>query len=126
MTTDPWLDIEKELMTTDPWLHILEQLEPNYYSYKDSLEQNSRFEIKLSDFESEHCYICIQQINDHNFGPVRCTNEFKEKYMWTAKQLVSWPNCYQICDINSKWQWHFKYRKDAEKFKTLFTLKWAQ
>lgn len=41
---------------------------------------------------------------------------------WTEDKLKEWPDCNRKAwDI-----WDFKHRKDAEKFITMFYLRWAQ
>jgi len=52
-------------------------------------------------------------------------NDFDQLYKaveWSVKQLETWPNVTRT----SYFEWSFKERASADKFKTLFTLQWAQ
>ena len=40
---------------------------------------------------------------------------------WTISTLTTWPDCTRMGYDT----WYFKYKRDAEKFNTLFQLKWA-
>ena len=40
---------------------------------------------------------------------------------WTINTLVTWPNCTRMGYDT----WYFKHKYDAEKFNTLFQLKWV-
>ena len=104
-------------MTADPWIHMLKQLEPEYDKYKDIAEYGQpKFMIDLiPDIKGK---FQIRIYDDWNLD----SKEFDESLIWTTEQLATWPNCRRIA-----WgRWQFKTRKDAEKFKTLFTLKWAR
>ena len=104
-------------MTTDPWIHMLQQLEPAYFRYKDIMDRGPTFKVNISRRRhngsyqiriAEEWYLDLEQNNI--------------VINWAAEQLASWPNCKR-----KSWDmWDFKHRRDAEKFKTLFTLKWAQ
>lgn len=104
-------------MTTDPWLHILQRIEPEYNKYKDIMEYGRpKFMIAFALLDNKKCQMHIQ--DDWSLT----SREFDEGINWSKEQLASWPDCQQVT-----WnKWQFKHRKDAEKFKTLFTLKWAQ
>jgi hypothetical protein len=41
---------------------------------------------------------------------------------WTVTTLGTWPNCTRM----SYDTWDFQHKRDAEKFTTLFQLKWAE
>lgn len=104
-------------MTVDPWLHMLQQIEPEYFRYKDIMVQGPNFKVDLSRLSNNKYEILIREVHGLvEFG------DLDEKCVWAADQLESWPDCRRVA-----WdRWEFKYRKDAAKFKTLFTLKWAQ
>jgi hypothetical protein len=104
-------------MTADPWIHMLKQLEPEYDKYKDITEYGQpAFMIDLiSDIKGK---FQIRIYDNWNLD----SKEFDVSIFWATKQLATWPNCRRIA-----WdRWQFKTRKDAEKFKTLFILKWAR
>ena len=104
-------------MTVDPWLHMLQQIEPAYFRYKDIMVRGPNFKVELSRLSNNKYEILIREVHGLvEFG------DLDEKCVWAADQLESWPDCRRVA-----WdRWQFKYRKDAAKFKTLFTLKWAQ
>ena len=104
-------------MTVDPWIHMLKQLEPEYDKYKDIAEYGQpKFMIDLIPDIKGKFQILIY--DDWNLD----SKEFDESLIWATEQLATWPNCRRIA-----WaRWQFKTRKDAEKFKTLFILKWAR
>lgn len=104
-------------MTTDPWIHMLEQIEPAYHKYMKILNEGIKFKVELIRISNNKCQIHIRELEGLiEFG------ELDEKCVWAADQLNSWPDCHRV-----SWdRWQFNHRKDAEKFRTLFTLKWAQ
>ena len=60
--------------------------------------------------------------NDESVTTMSIGIKLDERVEWACEQLVSWPDCYQVA-----WdRWEFEHRRDAEKFKTLFMLKWDQ
>ena len=104
-------------MTVDPWTHMLNQLEPAYDQYKDIAEYGQpKFMINLIPDIKGKFQILIY--DDWNLD----SKEFDESIFWATEQLATWPNCRRIAFD----RWQFKRRKDAEKFKTLFILKWAR
>ena len=104
-------------MTIDPWQHMLHQLEPAYDKYKDIIEYgHPKFMINLTWDTNGTFQIRIS--DDWNLD----SKEFDEGIIWATEQLATWSDCRRVA-----WdRWEFKRRKDAAKFKTLFTLKWAQ
>ena len=104
-------------MIADPWIHMLHQIEPAYDKYKRIMDEGPRFKVELSLLSNHKCQIIIREVEGSiEFG------DLDEKCEWAADQLKSWPDCQRVA-----WdRWRFKYRKDAEKFRTLFTLKWIQ
>jgi hypothetical protein len=101
-------------MTTDPWQHMLLAIEPAYKQYKAIVERGPKYIIDFSLVGDNQWQIRIREENDLGNIDERCE--------WAAEQLSTWPNCRRVA-----WdRWRFKHRRDAEKFKTLFTLKWAQ
>lgn len=100
-------------MTTDPWEHMLLAIEPAYEKYKEIVERGPKYIIDFSLVGDQQCQIRIRE--EHSLG------NLDERCEWAAEQLSTWPNCRRVA-----WdRWRFKHRKDAEKFRTLFTLFWA-
>jgi hypothetical protein len=103
-------------MTTDPWQHMLLAIEPAYFTYKDIMDRDTQFRVDISQLSNRSYQIHITEEwyldSEQNNIVIN----------WTTEQLSTWPDCRRI-----SWDmWEFKRRKDAEKFKTLFILKWAQ
>ena len=106
-------------MTTDPWQHMLYQIEPAYDQYKEIVERGPKYIIDLTQDKKGKSQLCILEENNLLTSGL---GGLDEKCKWAEEQLASWPNCRRIA-----WNiWEFKHRQDAEKFRTLFTLKWAQ
>ena len=104
-------------MIADPWIHMLQQLEPAYDNLKRIMEEGPRFKVDLNCLGNNKYQINIREVE----GSIKF-RELDEKCEWAADQLKSWPDCQRIAlDM-----WQFNYRKDAAKFRTLFTLKWAR
>jgi hypothetical protein len=112
---------------TDPWIAVITALEPEYQKFKQMSEsvptvsctvfkKNFRNWIRIHEdwdetpAEEHHQYNTV----DHS--------AVEEKINWTIEQLASWA----FVSRQSYDQWAFIRKRDAEKFKTLFTLKWAQ
>lgn len=56
------------------------------------------------------------------YGTTIDPDVLNEAIDWTTDQLASWPNVRRM-----SWQdWDFKFRSDAEKFITMYYLKWAE
>ena len=106
-------------MIVDPWLHMLQRIEPEYSKYRDiMIYGRTNFKVELSRLSNNKYEIRIHE--EH--GVVFEFGDLDEKCVWAANQLESWPDCRRVA-----WdRWQFKHHKDATKFKTLFTLKWAQ
>lgn len=104
-------------MMSEPWIHMLRQMEPKYDLYKDIVEHHRlSCIVDLNPLINGKWEIYIR--DEWNLGSV----EFDEIINWAAEQLTSWTNCHRV-----SWdKWQFKTQEDAEKFKTLCILKWAQ
>ena len=109
-------------MIADPWLHMIQQFEPVYDKLKRIMEEGPNFKVELNRLGDNKYQILIREVHTwHTIGLVEF-GDLDEKCVWAADQLELWPDCRRVA-----WDmWQFKYRKDAAKFKTLFTLKWAQ
>jgi hypothetical protein len=107
-------------MTIDPWQHMLEQIQPTYKHWRDLLEEGPVFVVnihKTPNFGKLGWRIRITEQNGFSYH-----EGFDECIEWATVQLALWPDCKR-----KSWDmWDFKHRRDAEKFRTLFTLKWAQ
>lgn len=106
----------------DPWKHILKALEPKIEVlavmldhgpkiYPDITQRGRNWEIRLQEgWDTEL-----------DFQPLIGGDKLGEAVNWTTEQLENWQGVKRMSyDI-----WQFKRKKDAEKFQTLFNLKWA-
>lgn len=115
-------------MTTDPWEHILLSIEPTYFKWKDIMERGPRIAIEIKPLSQVtwklQMHIVERWPSDVNMAAMfhDSSNKLDERCNWASEQLESWPDCKRVA-----WdRWEFKHLHDAQKFKTLFTLKWAQ
>lgn len=112
--------------TVDPWIHILQELEPQYFRWKDLVEKGPRIFADLSQ-RGRWWSITLQEelwIPDVNDLSVKWSNigKLDERALWTQQQLETWPDVKRMAHD----MWYFKRRHDAEKFQTLYSLKWAE
>ena len=100
--------------TADPWIHVLQQLEPLYFKWKDILEQGSKVHANLIRKGRQWCIVLNEE-------PITNFGRLDERVEWTDNQLKDWSNVKRM----SHDMWYFKHKHDAEKFQTLYNLKWA-
>jgi hypothetical protein len=105
---------------TDPWKDMLTLLEPEYDQLKSILERGPTIIISLEK-ERSHWRISIRDdMTFDEFSYSDFDSKINQAINWTEDQLKSWPDVRRMAyDI-----WWFERRRDAEKFKTMFTLKW--
>lgn len=111
-------------MTLDPWIDVLRQIEPNYdlltamskegpkivaRARKINLRWRVRIEEDWANSNGEFYYTADQSNLDQ-----RCK--------WAEEQLKEWRFVTRL----SHQEWKFFNKRQAEKFITLFSLKWAQ
>ena len=113
-------------MNSDPWTGVLEQFEPTYQNLKYKMERapkirvvlrkvnlawRVRFEEDWDNTSSEDHYLYYTA--DYGNLDTRCN--------WSAEQLNKWIDVTRL----SHQEWKFRSRNTAEKFLTIFNLKWA-
>jgi hypothetical protein len=109
-------------MTTEPWQHMLLSIQPAYFKWKDVMEQGPTIRPILT-FKDNGWELALVELwgsvdDESNYGG---SKELDEQLKWTAKELVNW-DCQKMA-----WdKWHFKNKRDAEKFITIYYLVWAQ
>lgn len=114
------------MIATDPWAQVLESFEPEYKKLKEKMERTPKIRIALrkvnlawririeEDWDStkpEDLYMYYTA--DYGNLDSRCD--------WSADQLNDW----KLVNRLSYQEWKFWRLRDAEKFLTLFNLKWA-
>ena len=106
--------------TIDPWIHVLQQLEPAYFKWKDILDNGPKISAEISR-RGRVWVITLQEeptpldIKWSNIG------KLDERVKWAVEQLTGWSGVARMAyDM-----FYFKRKRDAEKFQTLYNLKWA-
>lgn len=108
--------------TKDPWVHVLQQLEPMYFKWKDIVDNGPKIHADLSQQGRWWCITLQEESLPKTDLSVKWTNigKLDERVAWAKDQLKEWPDVKRMAHD----MWYFKYRKDAEKFITLFHLSW--
>ena len=111
-------------MTSDPWHQVLLAIEPAYDTYKDAMQQGPRYVPVLTRGPSTLCpwevNIEEQWPDGIKYGTTESSKELAIRYTWSESQLDKWPDVI-------RWgltSWLFKNQNDAEKFITLYYLRW--
>jgi len=110
-------------MNTNPWQHTLRMLQPDIDVLQEFMNRGPKIKPKLRLANR----IWVLEIAEdwgifHDAGNSYDTPNLDQRVIWSAKQLETWKNV-----SRQAWNmWHFKRRQDAEKFITLYNLKWAE
>lgn len=106
----------------NPWEAILAQLEPMYEDLKARMNRGQEICADLSQRGREWCIVLQEQPLAHgNIPDWADSGNLDERVNWSIDQLQEWPGVRRMAyDM-----WHFKRKRDAEKFQTLYNLKWA-
>ena len=111
-------------MTTsiDPYIHTLVQLCPTYFTLKDIMDKGPKIFADLSRRGKQWSITRQEEVYSDDVTPI-WTNPgaLDERVNWTMNQLENWPDVRRM----SHDMWYFKRKRDAEKFQTLYNLKWA-
>lgn len=105
---------------TDPWIGILKALEPDYERLHNMSSKSPIINPEIWKNARNKWAITLQEHWDHvalSEGPH--TVDFHDIVFWSDIELKKWD-----CIRTSYDTWQFKSKRDAEKFKTLFLLKW--
>lgn len=108
------------------WMHLLEQIAPDYYNLKRMAEDGPRISITL-DKRRVRWWVNIHEDWDNTPADLQyqynTVNDSKlsERIKWAEEQLKSW----RLVSRQSYHHWAFMRRVDAEKFITLFNLRWS-
>lgn len=106
---------------TNPWTDIVKVLEPKYEQYAIEMYGNPTIKPRLWKSVRGWSVMLEEQ------WPEEIINAFKleifdDIVIWTSEQLELWPGCKRSAYDT----WVFRSKQDAEKFITLFNLKWPQ
>ncbi len=110
-------------MNNDPWLHVLQQIEPQYFALKDLVENGPRVFAELSRRGNWWVVTLQEELTPKPDLDPKYLNlgKLDERVDWSLKQLDTWPDVRRMAHD----MWYFKRRRDAEKFQTIYNLKWA-
>ena len=108
----------------DTWTHVLQALHPDYDKLAEIMKHGPIIKCELS---KKGKYTVLQLVEHYHYDQARLfhldSKETTEDHVsWAVEQLSEWKDVKRMA-----WdQWHFKYKKDADKFITLFNLRWAR
>jgi hypothetical protein len=109
-------------MNTDPWGHTLRMLQPDIDTLKEFMDRGPKIRpvLKLV----KRTWVLEIKADWGIFKVDRSyeTHGLDERVVWTTCQLENWKNV-----SRQAWNmWHFKHKRDAEKFITLYNLVWTE
>lgn len=107
------------------WISIVTSIEPNYHHYAKMLEEGPKVKAVL-EYNNYKWRIHVQEDwGDVNIGHMYYTASYINRDIcvdWTAEQLSNQKFVTRV----SYDQWDFQSKRAAEKFITMFNLRWAQ
>jgi hypothetical protein len=111
------------MTSIDPWPTIVQSLENSshyYKSFSKVLEKRLNVGIDIDELANAWRLSIVEK---HEESPLwNDYDKFYNAISWSTEQLITWPN---VSKMSFK-SWIFDSQKDAEKFKTLFVLKWQK
>jgi hypothetical protein len=107
------------------WVHMLGQAYPEYSDLQYSMEKGPSIKPVLTKVKNQW-RLTLEEEWYHDSGGSYTINSgsvmLDDIVEWTEKELTKWKDCNRTA-----WDmWQFKYKRDAEKFITLFHLIWQQ
>jgi len=110
-------------LIADSWEDMVRQLEPDYDTLKDFMHNGPKIVASMRTFNNKW-RVRIEE--DWGIADQPDTNSSESKLdircNWAAEQLANWKFVGRI----SYQEWIFINRTQAEKFLTLYNLKWAE
>jgi hypothetical protein len=113
------------MTVADPWAHMLHQLEPEYSTLKFIVENGPDVKANLRKVNLSWRVQLEEDWNDPNIGEVYYTADYKnldDRCEWADQQLKDWKFATRL----SHQEWKFLNKRQAEKFITLFNLRWTK
>ncbi len=108
---------------SDTWAEMLRQVEPDYDNLKEIMDNGPKIVARMRTFNKKW-RVRIEE--DWGIADQPDTNSSETKLdkrcNWAAEQLINWKFVGRI----SYQEWMFLNRAQAEKFLTLYNLKWAE
>lgn len=106
------------------WIETIKQIFPDYDSVKAAMEEGTKVKPVLKKIRNNKWRISIEEVypEELQYGTTIDPDILNEAISWTTDQLENWSNVRRM-----SWQdWDFTKKVDAEKFITLYYLKWAE
>jgi hypothetical protein len=113
------------MIVSDPWTQMLERLEPEYPTLKSIVDLGPEVKAILRKVNLSWRVRLEEDWNNERIGEVYYTADYQnldERCEWASQQLATWNTATRL----SHQEWKFSKRVDAEKFITLFTLRWTR
>lgn len=107
----------------DPWISTLTLLEPNYSKYETILKEGPKIVVKARKINLLWRVRIDEDWNNSN-GELYYTADYSNldlKCKWAEEQLKNWRFVIRL----SHQEWKFFNKRQAEKFVTLFNLRWS-
>ena len=107
------------------WISIVSSLEPNYHHYAKMLVDGPKVKAVLEHNNFKWRLRIEEDWGNSDIGHMYYTASYTNRDIcvdWTAEQL----NNQKFVTRVSFDQWAFLRKRDAEKFITLFNLRWAE
>ena len=107
------------------WDHTLRMLQPDIDALKEFMDRGPQIKPMLR--LARRTWVMQIKIDwgvfeFDDYGNPWGTPSLDERVIWAAAQLETWENVSR----QARDMWHFKRRQDAEKFITLYNLKWVE
>lgn len=113
-------------MNSDPWIGVLKQLEPKYQDLKYMSEHAPKIRVVLRKvnlawrIRIEEDWEHVSEDEQYLYYTADYGN-LDSRCDWSAEQLKDW----KMVNRLSYQEWKFWKRTDADKFLTIFNLKWS-
>jgi hypothetical protein len=109
----------------DPWVQMIEDIEPEYHTLKFIVDFGPDIKPVLRKVNLSWRVRLEEDWNNEEIGGMYYTVDYQnldERCEWASQQLATWKSATRL----SHQEWKFSKRVDAEKFITLFNLRWIR
>lgn len=113
----------KNKIVNNTWETILKQIDSDYEKLKDLMYLNPKISFQIYEINSETYYLDTIEVWPENCFVLNYTDSKWDKAIsFIENELKNWPDVYKV----NQDTWSFSSRNQAEKFITVFNLKWEQ
>jgi hypothetical protein len=112
------------MIASDHWTQMLEQISPEYLTLKFIMEHGPKINANLRKVNLSWRVRLEEDWDDCDIGDQYYDMDYSnldKRCEWTDQQLQNWKFTTRL----SHQEWKFLSKHQAEKFITLFNLKWA-